>query len=135
MSGRLVALSDYRGTPRLGSAIEAFFSDKQLSTNTRRACSQALHTVVVDLGWERPWRGLGRFRWGACSVRSVSARCHLLEREDSLQQFLAESGSALVWRIIGENSAVGPGRRGKQGQASCGSQALPHTDLAARRAI
>ena len=42
MNGRVIALSDYRGTPRLRSAMEAFFSDKQFSANTRRAYSQAL---------------------------------------------------------------------------------------------
>ena len=50
MSGRVVALADYRGTPRLRSAVEAFFSDKQLSSNTRRAYRQALSAVVEDLG-------------------------------------------------------------------------------------
>ncbi len=52
MNGRVVALSDYRGTPRLGSAVEAFFSDKQLSPNSRRAYSQALHAVGEELGWD-----------------------------------------------------------------------------------
>ena len=41
MNGRVVALADYRGTTRLRSAVEAFFSDKQLSANTRRAYRQA----------------------------------------------------------------------------------------------
>ena len=36
MNSRVVTLADYRGTPRLRSAVEAFFSDKQLSANTRR---------------------------------------------------------------------------------------------------
>ena len=39
MNGRVVALADYRGTPRLRSAVEAFFSDTQLSANTRRGVS------------------------------------------------------------------------------------------------
>ena len=39
MNGRVVAIADYRGTPRLRSAVEAFFSDKQLSANSRRAYS------------------------------------------------------------------------------------------------
>ena len=50
MNSRVVALADYRGTPRLRSAVEAFFSDKQLSSNTRRAYRQALSAVVEDLG-------------------------------------------------------------------------------------
>ena len=50
MNGRVVALADYRGTPRLRSAVEAFFSDKQLSSNTRRAYRQAISAVVGDLG-------------------------------------------------------------------------------------
>ena len=54
MSGRVVALSDYRGTPRLRSAVEAFFSDKQLSSNTRRAYRQALSAVAESLGWDLP---------------------------------------------------------------------------------
>ena len=50
LSSRVVALADYRGTPRLRSAVEAFFSDKQFSSNTRRAYRQALSAVVEDLG-------------------------------------------------------------------------------------
>ena len=50
MNSRVVALADYRGTPRLRSAVEAFFSDKQLSSNTRRAYRQALSAVVEDFG-------------------------------------------------------------------------------------
>ena len=50
MSSRVVALADYRGTPRLRSAVEAFFSDKQLSANTRRAYRQALSAVAEDPG-------------------------------------------------------------------------------------
>ena len=50
MNSRVVSLADYRGTPRLRSAVEAFFSDKQLSSNTRRAYRQALSAVVEDLG-------------------------------------------------------------------------------------
>ena len=54
MNNRVVALADYRGTPRLRSAVEAFFSDKQLSANTRRAYSQALSAVAETLGWDLP---------------------------------------------------------------------------------
>ncbi len=54
MNGRVVALSDYRGTPRLGSAVEAYFSDKQLSANTRRGYSQALSAITEELGWDLP---------------------------------------------------------------------------------
>ena len=50
----MVVLDDYRGTPRLRSAVEAFFSDKQLSSNTRRAYSQALSAVSETLGWDLP---------------------------------------------------------------------------------
>ncbi len=50
MNSRVVSLADYRGTPRLRSAVEAFFSDKQLSANTRRAYRQALSAMVEDLG-------------------------------------------------------------------------------------
>ncbi len=34
--------------------MEAFFSDKHLSANTRRGYSQALETVVEELGWDLP---------------------------------------------------------------------------------
>ena len=54
MNSRVVALADYRGTPRLRSAVEAFFSDKQLLANTRRAYRQALSAVARDLGWDLP---------------------------------------------------------------------------------
>ena len=54
MNSRVVALADYRGTTRLRSAVEAFFSDKQLSANTRRAYRQALSAVARDLGWDLP---------------------------------------------------------------------------------
>ena len=50
VNNRVVALADYRGTPRLRSAVETFFSDKQLSANTRRA-----HSAVAEtLGWDLP---------------------------------------------------------------------------------
>ena len=50
MNSRVVALADYRGTPRLRSAVEAYFADKQLSANTRRAYRQALSAVAENLG-------------------------------------------------------------------------------------
>ena len=50
MNSQVVAIADYRGTPRLRSAVEAFFADKQLSSNTRRAYRQALSAMVEDLG-------------------------------------------------------------------------------------
>ena len=54
MNGRVVAIAGYRGTPRLRSAVEAFFSDKQLSANSRRAYRQALSAVIETLGWDLP---------------------------------------------------------------------------------
>ena len=54
MNGRVVALSDYPRTPRMRPAMEAFFSDKQLSANTRRAYSQALSAIADGLGWDLP---------------------------------------------------------------------------------
>lgn len=54
VNGRVVELVDYRGVPRLRSAVEAFFSDRQLSTNTRRAYGQALDAVGEYLGWDIP---------------------------------------------------------------------------------
>ena len=59
---RVVALSDYRGTPRLGSVV-AFFSDKQHLANIRRASPQATETVVQDLDWDLPLDQLSRKRW------------------------------------------------------------------------
>ena len=44
MNGRVVALADHRGTPRLLSAVVSFFSDKQLSAKTRRAYRQCRHS-------------------------------------------------------------------------------------------
>ena len=54
MTSRVVALADHRGTPRLRAAVEAFFSDKQLSVNTRRAYSHALFSVAEAFGWDLP---------------------------------------------------------------------------------
>ena len=73
MSGRVVALSDYRGTPRLRSAVEAFFSDKQLSANTRRGYSQALQAIAEELGGTSP---LTNSAPESCSMpfRSVGGR-------------------------------------------------------------
>ena len=82
MNSRVVALADYRGTPRLRSAVEAFFSDKQLSANTRRAYRQALSAVAESLGWELPVdqldsrRLLDAFqeRWGSAQPATWNAR-------------------------------------------------------------
>ena len=82
MNGRVVALADYRGTPRLRSAIEAFFSDKQLSANTRRAYSQALSAVAETVGWDLPVdqldsrRLLDAFqeRWGSAQPTTWNTR-------------------------------------------------------------
>ena len=82
MNGRVVALSDYRGTPRLRSAVEAFFSDKQLSANTRRSYSQALSTIVEELGWDLPLDQLDsrklldafQERWGSAEPATWNTR-------------------------------------------------------------
>ena len=78
----MVALSDYRGTPRLRAAIEAFFNDKQLSANTRRAYSQALQLLIDDLGRDLalddldPRRMLDVFqkRWGSAQPATWNTR-------------------------------------------------------------
>ena len=50
VNSRVVTLADYRGTPRLRSAIEAFFADKQLSANSRRAYSpSSIRPLLEDL--------------------------------------------------------------------------------------
>ena len=82
MNSRVVALVDYRGTPRLRSAIEAFFADKQLSANTRRAYSQALSAVAETVGWDLPVNQLdsGRLldafqeRWGSAQPATWNTR-------------------------------------------------------------
>ena len=74
MNGRVVALADYRGTPRLRSAVEAFFSDKQLSSNTRRAYRQALSAVAETLGWELPVDRLDSRRLLEACSRSSGGR-------------------------------------------------------------
>ncbi len=82
MNGRVVALSDYRGTPRLRSAVDAFFSDKQLSANTRRAYSQALQAIAKELGRDLPLdqldsrKLLGAFqeRWGSAQPSTWNTR-------------------------------------------------------------
>ena len=87
MNSRVVALADYRGTPRLRSAVEAFFSDKQLSANTRRAYRQALSAVAESLGWELPVdqldsrRLLDAFqeRWGSAQPATWNTRITALQ--------------------------------------------------------
>ena len=82
MSGRVVALSDYRGTPRLGSAVDTFFSDKQLSANTRRAYSQALSAIADGLGRDLPVDQLDsrklldvfQQRWGSAQPSTWNTR-------------------------------------------------------------
>ena len=87
MNSRVVALADYRGTPRLRSAVEAFFSDKQLSANTRRAYRQALSAVFEDLGMDLsvdqmdPRRLLEVFsqRWGSAQPATWNTRITALQ--------------------------------------------------------
>ena len=82
MNGRVVAIADYRGTPRLRSAIEAFFSDKQLSTNTRRAYEQALQAIAEELGRDLPLDQLDsrklldafQERWGSAQPSTWNTR-------------------------------------------------------------
>ena len=82
MNGRVVALSDYRGTPRLRSAVEAFFSDKQLSVNTRRTYAQALSAIAEELGWDLPFDQLDsrklldafQKRWGSAQPATWNTR-------------------------------------------------------------
>ena len=78
----MVALSDYTGIPRLGSAVDAFFSDKQLSANTRRAYSQALQAITEELGWDLPLNQLDsrrllyafQERWGSVQPATRNTR-------------------------------------------------------------
>ena len=87
MNSRVVALDDYRGTPRLRSAVEAFFCDKQLSSNTRRAYRQALSTVAETLGWELPVDQLDSRRlletfqeqWGSAQPATWNTRITALQ--------------------------------------------------------
>ena len=87
VNSRVVALDEYRGTPRLRSAIEAFFSDKQLSANTRRAYRQALSAVVEDLGMDLrldqldPRHVLEVFqqRWGSTQPATWNTRITALQ--------------------------------------------------------
>ena len=74
MNSRVVALADYRGTPRLRSAVEAYFADKQLSSNTRRAYRQALTAVVEDLGVDLLRRPTGLPRCLGCVLRNGGGR-------------------------------------------------------------
>ena len=77
-----MALADYRGTPRLRSAVEAFFSDKPLSANTRRAYRQALSAVVEDLGLDlrvdqldsRNLLNVFQERWGSAQPSTWNTR-------------------------------------------------------------
>ena len=87
MNSRVVALADYRGTPRLRLAIEAFFSDKQLSANTRRAYRQALSAVVEDLGLDllinqldsRDVLEVFQQRWGSAQPATWNTRITALQ--------------------------------------------------------
>ena len=87
MNSRVVALADYRGTPRLRSAVEAFFSDKQLSSNTRRAYRQALSAVIEDLGMDlsvdrldsRDVLEVFQKRWGSAQPATWNTRITALQ--------------------------------------------------------
>ena len=87
VNSRVVALSDYRGTPRLRSAVEAFFSDKQLSANTRRAYRQALSAVAEDLGLDlsvdqldsREVLDVFSQRWGSAQPATWNTRITALQ--------------------------------------------------------
>ena len=87
MINRVVALADYRGTPRLRSAVEAFFSDKQLSANTRRAYRKALSAVVEDLGLDlsvdqldsRQVLEVFQKRWGSAQPATWNTRITALQ--------------------------------------------------------
>ena len=87
VNGRVVALADYRGTPRLRSAVEAFFSDKQLSANTCRAYRQALSAVVEDLGMDlgvdqldsRKVLEVFQQRWGSTQPATWNTRITALQ--------------------------------------------------------
>ena len=87
MNSRVVALADYRGTPRLRSAVEAYFADKQLSSNTRRAYRQALTAVVEDLGVDLPVDQLDsrdvldvfQKRWGSAQPATWNTRITALQ--------------------------------------------------------
>ena len=82
MNGRVVAMADYRGRPRLRSAIEAFFSDKQLSTNTRRTYEQTLQAIAEELEWDLPLDQLDsrklldafQERWGSAQPSTWNTR-------------------------------------------------------------
>ena len=82
VNGRVVALSDYRGTPRLRSAVEAYFTDKQLSANTRRGYRQALSAIAGELGWDLPLDDLDprrmldvfQERWGSAQPSTWNTR-------------------------------------------------------------
>ena len=58
--------------PTLADAVEGFFSDKDLSPNTRRTYRQALDALVADLGQNMTishLMGLFGFQWGVTVAR------------------------------------------------------------------
>ena len=83
----MVALSDYWGTPRLRSAVAAFFSDKQLSANTRRTYAQALQAIAEELGRDLPLDQLDsrklldafQERWGSAQPSTWNTRITALQ--------------------------------------------------------
>ena len=109
MNSRVVALADYRGTPRLRSAVEAFFSDKQLSSNTRRAYRQALSAVAESLGWDLPVDQLDprhvleafQEQWGSAKSATWNTRITALQSFVSYcqrNQWIAHDPMSLVVR-------------------------------------
>ena len=82
MGNKVVALADYRGGSRLRWAVESFFSDKQLSPNTRRAYRQTLTVVAEELGWDLPVNQLAarwlldvfNDRWGSSKAATWNTR-------------------------------------------------------------
>ena len=79
---QVIALADTRRLPCLGSAVEAFFADKQLAANSRRVYHQALDGLADDLGRDMPIseltssmvRQVLTHRWGKAAPATWNTR-------------------------------------------------------------
>ena len=85
--GQIAVVSQPEPFPRLSTAVEAFFADKDLAPNTRRTYRQALDRMTTDLGGDLPLdqvstakvRRVLDQRWGQATPATWNTRITALQ--------------------------------------------------------